>query len=65
MKPGGTDRFARGSPGPDFQDARGVAEHLGFPFYVLGTEEEFRRAVLEDFVAECSEGRTPVPASGR
>jgi tRNA-uridine 2-sulfurtransferase len=45
----------------DLEDARRVAAHLGIPFYVQNYEEEFRRAVVDDFVAEYCCGRTPNP----
>lgn len=47
----------------DFLDARRVAEQLGFPFYVMDFREEFRRSVVEDFVAEYRRGRTPNPCA--
>lgn len=45
----------------DIEDARRVAAHLGIPFYVANYAEEFRRAVIDDFVAEYVAGRTPNP----
>jgi tRNA-uridine 2-sulfurtransferase len=60
---GSPERFGRCCSPRDFLDARQVAEQLGFPFYVLNLEEEFRRAVLDDFVREYAEGRTPVPCA--
>jgi tRNA-specific 2-thiouridylase len=48
------------SPG-DLHDARAAAERIGIPFYVLDLEEEFRRDVIDDFVAGYGAGRTPVP----
>ncbi len=45
----------------DAEDARAVADRLGFPFYVLNFSEDFRREVMEDF-ARCYEaGLTPNP----
>lgn len=45
----------------DVEDARQVCAHLGVPFYVVDHEEEFRAAVIDDFVAEYAAGRTPNP----
>jgi len=45
----------------DIADARRVAEHLGFPHYVLDEVEPFTEAVIDDFVAEYRAGRTPNP----
>jgi tRNA-specific 2-thiouridylase len=61
--PRGTAQAAGGRCcGPrDLEDARRVAAHLGIPFYVADYEEEFRRAVIDDFVAEYAAGRTPNP----
>ena len=56
-------RFGRSCLPRDFMDARRVADQIGFPFYVFNMEEEFRRAVLDDFVAEYSAGRTPLPCA--
>ena len=47
----------------DFLDARRVAEQLGIPFYVMDFRDEFRRAVVDDFVAEYRRGRTPNPCA--
>ena len=47
----------------DLHDARRVAEQLGIPFYVYNAEEEFRRLVVDDFVAEYFAGRTPNPCA--
>jgi tRNA-specific 2-thiouridylase len=42
-------------------DAREVARRLGIPYYLLNTEEEFGRAVIDRFVDDYRAGRTPVP----
>jgi tRNA-specific 2-thiouridylase len=45
----------------DIMDARRVAEKLEIPFYVNNMEEEFREAVVDDFIQEYLNGRTPNP----
>jgi tRNA-uridine 2-sulfurtransferase len=45
----------------DVYDARRVAEHIGFPFYVINLEDEFERMVVRPFVESYLEGRTPIP----
>ena len=42
-------------------DARQVARRLGIPYYLLNTEREFDRTVINNFAAEYRAGRTPVP----
>jgi tRNA-specific 2-thiouridylase len=42
-------------------DARRVAHALGIPHYVFDVEEDFTRDVIDDFVVEYAEGRTPNP----
>lgn len=42
-------------------DARRVAGKLGIPFYLINYEAEFRRYVVEPFIAEYQRGRTPNP----
>ncbi|MBI3406660.1 MAG: tRNA 2-thiouridine(34) synthase MnmA, partial [Acidobacteria bacterium] len=47
----------------DVYDARRVAEHLGFAFYVVNFEEKFEETVVQPFVNDYLEGRTPIPCS--
>jgi tRNA-uridine 2-sulfurtransferase len=60
---GEAGRFGRCCSPRDFLDARLVAERVGFPFYVLNMEREFRRSVIDDFVREYRDGRTPIPCA--
>jgi tRNA-specific 2-thiouridylase len=47
----------------DADDARGVADTLGIPFYVWDFVEQFQDAVVADFEAEYARGRTPNPCA--
>jgi tRNA-specific 2-thiouridylase len=42
-------------------DARAVARRLGIPYYLLNSEREFERAVIEPFARAYAAARTPVP----
>jgi tRNA-specific 2-thiouridylase len=42
-------------------DARRVCQQLGVPHYVLNLESAFGRDVVDDFVNEYANGRTPIP----
>jgi tRNA-specific 2-thiouridylase len=42
-------------------DAKRVAEKLGIPHFVFDVEEDFTRDVIDDFVREYAQGRTPNP----
>jgi tRNA-specific 2-thiouridylase len=57
--PGGGGKTCCGLDG--IRDARSVADALGIPHYVFDVEEEFARDVIDDFVAEYAQGRTPNP----
>jgi tRNA-specific 2-thiouridylase len=45
----------------DFEDARRVAERMGFPFYVVDLRHDFGARVIGNFVSEYLAGRTPNP----
>ena len=47
--------------GVDIQDARRVAEEMGFPHYVLDYENVFKDAVIDEFADSYLGGATPVP----
>jgi tRNA-specific 2-thiouridylase len=43
------------------EDARKVADRIGIPFYVLNFSEVFKEKVIEPFIEEYLNGRTPNP----
>ena len=45
----------------DAEDARRVAQRLGFPFYMFDQSELFRNTVIRNFIEEYEAGRTPNP----
>lgn len=45
----------------DIYDARSVASKLSIPFYVLNYKEKFKKAIIENFIWEYINGRTPNP----
>ena len=57
----GVERFGACCGTTAVDDARAVARTLGIRHYVLDTEAEFDRAVVDRFVAGYRTGRTPVP----
>jgi tRNA-uridine 2-sulfurtransferase len=47
--------------GQDIYDAKGAAQRLEIPHYVLDYTERFRKSVMEDFAASYARGETPIP----
>jgi len=45
----------------DSNDARRAADVIGIPFYVWDMSDQFHTSVVEDFMSEYAEGRTPNP----
>ena len=41
--------------------ARLVAKKIGIPFYVINVEKEFKKKIVDYFLAEYKAGRTPNP----
>lgn len=47
----------------DLADARRVADRIQIPFYILNMEKEFKRDVVDYFVSDYMQGRTPIPCT--
>ncbi|MBI2346292.1 MAG: tRNA 2-thiouridine(34) synthase MnmA [Deltaproteobacteria bacterium] len=48
----------------DVQDARAVCERIGIPHVVADYRTEFREKVIDHFVSEYKQARTPIPCIG-
>jgi tRNA-uridine 2-sulfurtransferase len=58
-----TERFGTCCSLDDLGDARRVADKIGIPFYVLNMEKEFQKEVVDYFVSEYLQARTPIPCT--
>jgi len=58
---GQEDKYGKCCSPDDFRDARLVAEKFGFPHYTLDMEDDFRKFVIDPFLADYEVGRTPSP----
>lgn len=59
---GGERKSQKSCCGSDsVEDARLVAERIGFPFYAINLQKEFWKDVIEVFADEYFKGRTPSP----
>ncbi|MEK6556198.1 MAG: tRNA 2-thiouridine(34) synthase MnmA [Bdellovibrionota bacterium] len=45
----------------DVDDARAVADQLDIPFYVINCEAKFKKTVIDSFVNDYLNGKTPIP----
>ncbi len=57
----GRASFGRCCTPADLMDARRVAEKVGIPHYVMNFEADFQKHVMDYFVSEYRNGRTPIP----
>jgi tRNA-specific 2-thiouridylase len=62
FSPGDAEHAANPCCGiPAMDDARATCAIIGVPFYAINMEEQFGEAVIERFVNDYAEGRTPNP----
>ena len=45
----------------DVEDARSVADTLDIPFYVMNCEAKFKASVIDPFIQNYLDGKTPLP----
>ncbi len=57
----GESKVGRCCAPEDREDARRTCDLLGVPHYVLDERDEFRRHVVDAFIRDNLEGRTPIP----
>ncbi|MFQ5672722.1 MAG: tRNA 2-thiouridine(34) synthase MnmA [Nitrospinales bacterium] len=57
------DRFGTCCSLDDLADARRVADKLEIPFYILNMEKAFKEEVVDYFVSEYQQARTPIPCT--
>jgi tRNA-specific 2-thiouridylase len=57
----GTNRFGSCCSPEAVEDARRVARQLGIAYFLLDSEQEFARTVIDRFAESYAAGRTPVP----
>ncbi|MCP5064844.1 MAG: tRNA 2-thiouridine(34) synthase MnmA [Ignavibacteriae bacterium] len=62
MEVGGAPKHESGCCSLDaIYDAKNIANQFGFPHYTVDFTKEFEEAVIEDFIDEYLDGRTPNP----
>ena len=47
----------------DVEDARAVCKSLQIPFYVINCEDVFKETVIDPFVRDYKQGKTPIPCT--
>ena len=60
-EPGKTDRLNQCCSAESFAAARQVAHQLHFPIYTLNFETEFKKKIVDNFLAQYQNGTTPNP----
>ena len=60
-KSAGEEGYGTCCSSADVEDARAVSDILKIPFYVLDCEKDFREKVINPFVEDYLQGKTPIP----